>query len=98
MCLYQITNTFPLYPNQGQVKDDILKAFQEKGNEIKNFPNLPKFVGGDIDIMIGSKYLRYHPRPIFSLTSGLTVFKSIFLGVEGNGIVSGPHPVFTETE
>ena len=49
--------------------------------------------------MIGTKYLRYHPNPVFSLSNGLTVFKSVFPGVEGNtGVVGGPHPVFTEID
>ena len=95
VCMDQITNTFPLYPIHGNVKDDLLKAYQ---GSVADFPELPKYVGGDIDIMIGSKYLRYHPSPIFSLTSGLTLFKSVFPGVEGNGVVSGPHPTFTETD
>ena len=84
VCLDQITNTFPLYLVQGHVKDHIFKAFKEKGNEIENFPNLPKFVGGDIYIMIGSKYLPYHPRPIFSLTNGLTVINFPWRGGKWN--------------
>ena len=94
----QITNTFPLYPIHGNVKDDLLKAYQQKQGSVADFPELPKYVGGDIDIMIGSKYLRYHPSSIFSLSSGLTLFKSVFPGVEGNGVVSEPHPTFTETD
>ena len=29
VCLDRITNTFPLYPIQGRVKEDIYKAFEE---------------------------------------------------------------------
>ena len=95
----RITNTFPIYPIHGEVREDICKAYREKHNNEKNLPKLPEFVGGDIDIMIGAKYLRYHPHPVFSLPNGLTVFESVFPGVEeNNGIVGGPHRVFTEID
>ena len=99
VCLDRITSTFPHYPIQGKVKDDIYNAFNESNCTEEELPKLPEFIGGDIDIMIGAKYLRYHPDPVFSLTSGLTVFKSVFPGVDGNnGIVGGPHPVFTQID
>ena len=99
VCLDRITNTFPVYPIHGEVKEDICNAYKERRNNEKDLPKLPDFVGGDIDIMVGAKYLRYHPHPVFSLSNGLTVFESVFPGVDGNnGIIGGPHRVFTEID
>ena len=49
--------------------------------------------------MIGIKYLKYFPREVFYLPSGLTIFESVFLNPDGSReIVGGPHPVFTAIE
>ena len=99
VCLDTITNTFPIYPIKGQLQDDIFKAYEENGGNIDSLPKLPDSIGGDVDIMIGSKYLRYHPEAIFSLPSGLTVFKSLLVGANGDqGIIGGPHPVITQVD
>ena len=45
--------------------------------------------------MIGIKYLRYHPRAIFQLPSGLTIYESVFENADGGrGVIGGPHKVF----
>ena len=45
--------------------------------------------------MIGIKYLRYHPKVIFELPLGLTIYKSVFENVDGGrGVIGGPHKVF----
>ena len=33
-------------------------------------PNLPRFVGGETDIMLGIKYAKYFPKEVYSLPSG----------------------------
>ena len=49
--------------------------------------------------MIGMKYFRYHPEKIFSLPSGLTIFRSWFRNPDGSrGVIGGPHKLFTEIE
>ena len=97
--LDKITNTFPQYPLNGQIKADITRAFEASGEAIDQLPKLPDTIGGDIDFMIGTKYLRYHPVPVFTLKTGLTIYKSPFLGVNGNqGVVGGPHHVITEVD
>ena len=62
-------------------------------------PKLPKSgVGGDADILIGSKYNRYFPKPIFKLETGLEIFESVFVSPCGSrGVVSGPQKDFSET-
>jgi len=99
VCLEQITNTFPVYPINGEIQKDILHGFVKNGGNEQNLPKLPDSIGGDVDFLIGLKYLRYHPEPVFSLPSGLTIFKSPFLGINGNdGVIGGPHAVITEID
>ena len=48
-----------------------------------------------MDLMFGSKLLRYHARFVFQLLSGLTIYESVFLNADGGrGVVGGPHEVF----
>lgn len=47
--------------------------------------------------MIGIKYLRYHPKLIFQLPSGLAIYQSMFQNADGGrGVIGGPHRIFTE--
>ena len=94
-CMDRITETFPQYPLQGKVYDDIKDGYIKEGNNIQFLPNVPKSIGGDVDFMIGMKYNRYFPEPIFQLPSGLTIYRSQFVNTDGSlGIIGGPHEVF----
>ena len=63
--LPKITDTFPQYPLDDEVKD--IQRFYEKGGEnVFDLPSLPSSIGGDVDMMIGIKYLGYHPETIFN--------------------------------
>ena len=65
-----------------------MNAFTKNGGIQQNLPKLPECVGGDVDFMIGTKYTRYHPEVIFSLPSGLTIYKSMFQSNDGiQGII-----------
>ena len=97
-CLDRITDEFPLYPLK-QVENDIQESFRKSGKELKNLPKLPKEVGGKVDFMVGIKYLRYFPRIVHQLLSGLTIYKSHFRNYDGSrGVIGGPHQIFTEIE
>ena len=62
-------------------------------------PKLPHHVGGETDIMIGIKYLKYFPERVFQLPNGLTIYKSMFRNSDGSrGVIGGPHRIFTEIE
>ena len=66
---------------------------------MSSLPTVPTSVGGDVDLMIGIKYLRYHPEQIFKLPSGLTIYKSIFKNIDGSrGVIGGPHKIFSAIE
>ena len=99
VCLDQITNTFPNYPIEGEISSDIQAAYSESGQQLSNLPKLPNTIGGDVDFMLGTKYLRYHPEPIFALPSGLTIYKSPFVSSNGiQGVIGGPHHIITEID
>ena len=99
VCLDRITNKFPQYPLNGKIKADITHAFKASGATIDQLPKLPDTIGGEVDFMIGTKYLRYHPVPVFTMDTGLTIYNSPFLGVNGNqGVIGGPHHVITEID
>ena len=94
-CLEKITDAFPQYPLQGAVQDDIHSAYEASGGRAEDLPSLPKFVGGEVDLMFGSRILRYHPDVLFQLPSGLTIYRSKFFNADGGtGVVGGPHEVF----
>ena len=96
ICLDQITSTFPTYPLE-KVEKDLHRAFKATGGDTSKFPKLPKSIGGEVDIMIGVKYLRYHPKPIFQMPSGLCIYESVFTSADGSrGVIGGPHQIFTE--
>ena len=96
ICLDAITSKFPLYPLKGEVERDIHEAYSISGGDVTKLPSLPKFVGGNIDFMIGAKYMRYHPTPVFTMSSGLTIYLSPFKGFDGTkGVIRGPHKVFS---
>ncbi|MEM7375585.1 MAG: hypothetical protein AAF587_43730 [Bacteroidota bacterium] len=94
VCLSQITMPFPIYPLD-QVEQDIHTVYRQNGKNPLHLPTLPPYAGGEIDIMLGIKYLKYHPQPIFQLPSGLTIYESVFQNADGGfGVVGGPHRVF----
>ena len=99
ICLDKITRDFPMYPLDGKVTDDIHRECKQAGFNIDDLSNLPKEVGGQMDFIIGSKYMRYHPKEVHELFSGLSTLRSVFVDATGcHGIVCGPHEVFTATE
>ena len=59
LCLPKITTEFPTY-DLGSVENEIRKnCKQQNQNLVHRLPKLPKSgVGGDTDILIGSKYNR----------------------------------------
>ena len=96
VCLDNITSNFPLYPLQGKVLNDIIKAYKDAVVDARTLPKIPKLVGGEIDFMIGIKYLKYYPKMIFQLPSGLTIYESVFENADrGSGVIGGPLKIFS---
>ena len=99
VCLDRVTSKFPTYPLNGKVQADIVESYKAAGYDIENLPKLPESVGGETDLIIGIKYLKYFPEVVFRLPSGLTIYESPFLSIDGTrGVVGGPHQVFTMIE
>ena len=73
VCIDQVTARFPTYPLKGEVESDIIKAFKSDWRSKGSLSKLPCEVGGDTDFMVGIKYLKYFPKVIFQLPSGLGV-------------------------
>ena len=95
VCLGNITSKFPLYPLQGKVLNDITNAYKDAGGDPTTLPKIRKSVGGEIDFMIGIKYLMYYPKMIFQLPSGLTIYESVFENANrGRGVIGEPHEIF----
>ena len=99
ICLDKITQEFPKYELQ-EVGKDIQKEYETGRFNSKNkLPKLPRSVGGYTDFMIGIKYLKYYPKEIFHLPSGLTIYESVFSNADGSrGVIGGPHRIFAEIE
>ena len=98
-CFDQITETFPMYPLKGVIEEDIRTAYHEAGNDVRDLPDLPQFVGGDPDFMVGSKFMKYFPVEQFRLPSGLTIYKSMFENPDGStGVIGGPHWLISQIE
>jgi len=97
VCLDKLTHEFPIYKLDGDVIKDLQNGFKQIGGDPKKLPLVPADVGGSVDFMIGIHYLRYHPKFVFQLPSGLTIFESHFKGADGSrGVIGGPHRVFKE--
>ena len=78
LCIRQITSDFLIYPLK-DVENDIQRHYTSSGGT-NSLPKLPSAVGGEIHLMIGVKYLRYHPKPVHQLpTSFWTHVVSILL-------------------
>ena len=94
LCLDHITSEFPVYSLR-DAERDITSNYQSTGGT-NTLPNLPSKIGVEIHLMIGVKYLRYHPKLIHQLPSELSIFQSAFKSPNGGeGVVGGPHKSFT---
>ena len=58
-------DTFTRYPIKETVERIIVESYQETGGDPNALPKLPGYVVGEIDFMIGIKYLRYHQEIYF---------------------------------
>ena len=97
LCLDRITHKFPAYPLK-EVEEDFRSKLANK-DSLTELPSLPEEVGGEISIMIGSKYMKYFPTQEAKIDSGLTLYRSVFNSKDmTNGVINGPHPIFTDVE
>lgn len=94
--LDSITTTFPQYPLMN-VFNDIAQSFRSSGGDPTQLPQPASNVGGDVHFMIGIRYLRYHPKLVYQLPSGLGIYESVFTNqYGGRGVIGGPHEIFSK--
>ena len=99
VCVENITVPFPKYPLKKVEKDFRGKIARINNDLLLDLPRLPNEVGGKVHIMIGKQYLKYFPKEIVQLESGITLYRSRFRSSDGsNGVIAGPHPEFTKTD
>ena len=90
----RITSRLPEYPLKDVESD--LRKWCTDDDSCRYLPKLSSKVGGETDILLGSKYLRYFPKLVFEHESGLRILKSMFKSPCGSrGVVEGPHPKFS---
>ena len=97
LCLTRVTGEFPMYSLDKVASDFHNKVKIKKLS--RKLTKLPKEVGegGEVDIMIGIQYLKYHPNEIATLETGLTLYRSAFKNPDSsNGVIAGPHSEFTK--
>ena len=85
-----ITSVFPLVKLQ-QAWDDIAAA---AGGKCRTpLPTVDQDVGGSaVDLIIGIKYLKYFPDLVFTLPSGLSLYRARFKSFSGHqAVLGGPH-------
>ena len=99
LCLSKITSDFPKFDLHDVVTDVRDQCKKIGGQELTStLPRFPESAGGSTDILLGSRYLRYFPKQVHEFDSGLGIFRSVFLGVDGaRGVLNGPHKDFTQS-
>ena len=98
LCLDIITGAFPPYPVR-EARKTLVEAYAAEGGQVSDLPQVPVLVGGETDFLIGSTYNWYQPRLMFILPTGLAIYKSMFIGVDGSrGCIGGSHEVFAQCE
>lgn len=98
MCLDVVTGPMPPYPIR-EARKSICDAYVAQGGDANDLPQVPVQVGGETDILLGTQYNWYQPRLLFILPTGLAIYKSVFLGVDGTrGCIGGSHEIFTQCE
>ena len=85
--------------------DPIIEEVKEAGrntegpgvDEVKRL-RAPKEISGEVDMLIGSRYLSIFPEPVFSTNDGLTLYKSKFLPqVQGEvSCIGGPSKALSQ--
>ena len=75
ICIDNITVLFPYYPLK-RVEDFRTEVAKKDKRFLSNLPRLPNSVGGPVDIVLGKQYLKYFPKEVQQLDSGLNLYKS----------------------
>ena len=82
------------------MEEDLRKQISVSNKSLlATLPRLPTHVGGEVELMLGKAYLKYYPKEVARLDSGLTIYEAIFPNLDGSkGVICGPHPEFLKTD
>ena len=92
LCMPEVTSEFPVWELEAAETElnYYYNAWYPHGDPLPKAPN--KVGGTPVDIMLGSRYLKWFPRLRYMLDSGLAMYQSVFLSPNGKeGIIGGPH-------
>lgn len=89
----EVSSTFPEWPLV-EVWEELNQAYTSLHSDLCPLPEVTDTIGGSsVDVMLGIRYQTYFPTALYSLPSGLTIYRSKFKGFNGiQGILGGPHP------
>ena len=88
----RITGKFPMFKLDQAAKE--IKADAPQNKELQNL-KVPPAVGGEVDCLLGIKYLKCHPVLVHSLASGLSIYRVRLASDDGfNAVIGGPHESF----
>ena len=93
LCMDTVVGKLPCYrlkPLLSQIKEE------NPDNQHLKRLNIPKVLGGDVDLLLGIKYLRIMPKPVHVLPCGLTVFESVLKPYNKGetAVIGGPIEAF----
>ena len=93
----EISSEFPIWPLQ-EAFDEIQNSYQKEIGVQHALPTVEDSIGGmTVDILMGIKYIKYFPQPLYYLPSGLGIYKAAFKGYHGHqGVLGGPHASWTQ--
>ena len=98
LCLDTVTGMMPPYPVR-EARKTVVEAYLAAGGKEADLPNVPALVGGETDFLIGMAYNWFLPQRLFVLPSGLAIYRSVFVGVDGSrGCIGGNHELFAQCE
>ena len=98
MCLDVITGPMPPYPVR-EASKELVVAYKAQGGNENDLPKVPVLVGGETDFLFGQQYNYFQPRLVFILPSGLAIYESMFMGIDGTrGCLGGPSKLFEMCE
>ena len=93
LCMDTVVGKLPFYrlkPLLSQIKEE------NPDNQRLKQLNVPKVLGGNVDLLLGIKYLRIMPKPVHVLPCGLTIFESVIKPYNKGetAVIGGPIEAF----
>ena len=91
-----ITTPFPSVDVQ-QALEDLKVSYQSSHPDGPELPPVSRYVAGrEVDVMLGIRYLKYFPKLLHMMSTGLSIYSSMFATDGGVtvGVIGGPHSSF----